>query len=264
MSILSIQHLTKSYAPKRSGMLPKFAKNAHNNTDEYAVANTPAAQDICLEVEAGDIFAFIGPNGAGKTTTIKSVVGIHPFDEGEIYIDGHSIVDDPIGAKTCFSYLPDNPDLYEYLKAIDYLKFLAVIYNLDDAAAKTRMQKFCDMFSITQELNNPISTFSHGMKQKLAIVGALLHEPKLLVLDEPFIGLDPEATLHFKSIMRDMAHEGCAVFYSTHVLEVAEKLCNKAAIIKGGKIIMQGTMEEITKGASLEDAFMQEIGVAHA
>lgn len=263
MSILSIQHLTKSYAPKRSGMLPRFKKSASDGTEEYAVHNAPAIQDICLEVEAGDIFAFIGPNGAGKTTTIKSVVGIHPFDEGAIYINGHSIVEDPIGAKTCFSYLPDNPDLYEYLKAIDYLKFMAVIYDLDAGRSKARMQEFCDMFSITQELNNPISTFSHGMKQKLAIVGALLHEPKLLVLDEPFVGLDPEATLHFKSIMRAMADEGCAVFYSTHVLEVAEKLCNKAAIIKNGKIIAQGSMEDITQGASLEDAFMQEVVATH-
>lgn len=275
--MLYIEHLTKTYQAQKPGMFKKLANKltTFTNTSKGAgksqasQANQPsrpqsattfAVRDLSLRVEPGDIFAFIGPNGAGKTTTIKSVVGIHSFDKGTITIDGHSIVDDPIAAKRVFSYLPDNPSVYEYLTGIEYLQFVADMYGISQAQAKTRMQKYADMFGITSKLNMRAADFSHGMKQKLAIIAALLHKPQLLILDEPFVGLDPEATLHFKEIMHEICENGGAVFYSTHVLEVAEKLCNKAAMIKDGRLVAQGTMAQLTQNASLETLFMDELG----
>ena len=270
MPVLSVSHLTKSYAPERKGLFANlFSKSSapttvgadNGDTSATHISGVrPAIKNINLEVQAGDIFAFIGPNGAGKTTTIKAIVGIHPFEAGTITINGHSIKTDALAAKRCFSYLPDNPDLYEYLKAIDYRSFIAAIYQVYRTHAKKIASQYAAAFEITSKLDNKISSFSHGMKQKLAIVAALLHEPQLLILDEPFVGLDPQATLNFKEIMHDMCRKGAALWYSTHVLEVAEKLCNKAAIIKQGVIIMPGTMQEITQGAALESAFMKEIG----
>lgn len=275
--MLYIEHLTKTYQAQKPGMFKKLAHKLTSIThaskgagkSQASQANQPsrpqsattfAVRDLSLRVEPGDIFAFIGPNGAGKTTTIKSVVGIHSFDKGTITIDGHSIVDDPIAAKRVFSYLPDNPSVYEYLTGIEYLQFVADMYGISQAQAKTRMQKYADMFGITSKLNMRAADFSHGMKQKLAIIAALLHKPQLLILDEPFVGLDPEATLHFKEIMHEICENGGAVFYSTHVLEVAEKLCNKAAMIKDGRLVAQGTMAQLTQNASLETLFMDELG----
>lgn len=281
--MLYIEHLTKTYQAQKPGMFKKLAnklttfthaskdagKNQASQASQARQANQPsrpqsattfAVRDLSLRVEPGDIFAFIGPNGAGKTTTIKSVVGIHSFDKGTITIDGHSIVDDPIAAKRVFSYLPDNPSVYEYLTGIEYLQFVADMYGISQAQAKTRMQKYADMFGITSKLNMRAADFSHGMKQKLAIIAALLHKPQLLILDEPFVGLDPEATLHFKEIMHEICENGGAVFYSTHVLEVAEKLCNKAAMIKDGRLVAQGTMAQLTQNTSLETLFMDELG----
>lgn len=278
--MLYIEHLTKTYQAQKPGMFKKLANklttftNASKDAgksqasqDNHATqpsrpqsAITFAVRDLSLRVEPGDIFAFIGPNGAGKTTTIKSVVGIHSFGKGTITIGGHSIVDDPIAAKRVFSYLPDNPSVYEYLTGIEYLQFVADMYGISQAQAKARMQKYADMFDITSKLNMRAADFSHGMKQKLAIIAALLHNPQLLILDEPFVGLDPEATLHFKEIMHEICENGGAVFYSTHVLEVAEKLCNKAAMIKDGRLVAQGTMAQLTQNASLETLFMDELG----
>ena len=281
--MLYIEHLTKTYQAQKPGMFKKLAnklttftnaskdagKNQASQASQARQANQPsrpqsattfAVRDLSLRVEPGDIFAFIGPNGAGKTTTIKSVVGIHSFDKGTITIAGHSIVDDPIAAKRVFSYLPDNPSVYEYLTGIEYLQFVADMYGISQAQAKARMQKYADMFDITSKLNMRAADFSHGMKQKLAIIAALLHKPQLLILDEPFVGLDPEATLHFKEIMHEICENGGAVFYSTHVLEVAEKLCNKAAMIKDGRLVAQGTMAQLTQNASLETLFMDELG----
>lgn len=278
--MLYIEHLTKTYQAQKPGMFKKLANKLTTFTnvskdagksqasqDNQATqpsrpqsATTFAVRDLSLRVEPGDIFAFIGPNGAGKTTTIKSVVGIHSFDKGTITIGGHSIVDDPIAAKRVFSYLPDNPSVYEYLTGIEYLQFVADMYGISQAQAKARMQKYADMFDITSKLNMRAADFSHGMKQKLAIIAALLHNPQLLILDEPFVGLDPEATLHFKEIMHEICENGGAVFYSTHVLEVAEKLCNKAAMIKDGRLVAQGTMAQLTQNASLETLFMDELG----
>ena len=212
--MLSIKHLTKTY---RGGKT--------------------AVSDLSLEVESGDIYGFIGHNGAGKTTTIKAVVGINDFESGEICIDGISIKEDPMTCKTRIAYIPDNPDLYEYLTGIQYLNFI----------------------EITSALGDLISSYSHGMKQKLAIISALIHKPKLMILDEPFVGLDPKATLTLKNIMHDMCREGNAIFFSTHVLDVAEKLCNKVAIIKEGRLIASGNIKELTKGESLEATFMEVV-----
>ena len=216
-----------------------------------------AADDVSLTVESGDIYGFIGHNGAGKSTTIRAVVGVLDFTEGEIFIDGHSVKNEPMACKRVTAYIPDNPDLYENLTGIQYLNFVADIFALDASERETRIRKYGDIFEITGDLGDLIGAYSHGMKQKLAIISALIHKPKLLVLDEPFVGLDPKATFTLKEIMHEMCAEGTAIFFSTHVLDVAEKLCNKVAIIKRGKIIASGTMEELTEGHSLEEAFLE-------
>lgn len=213
--------------------------------------------NLSLEVKKGDIFAFVGHNGAGKTTTIKSIVGILEFDEGDIFIDGMSIKNNPIECKKKMAYIPDNPDLYEHLTGIKYLNFIADVYNVSNEKREELIKKYADIFNITNNLGDDISSYSHGMKQKLAIISALIHEPKLYILDEPFVGLDPKATHTLKEIMKEKCDEGCAFFFSTHILEVAEKLCNKIAIIKDGKIIVSGEMKKIIKDKSLEDIFME-------
>lgn len=235
--VVRIEHLTKRYT-----------------SDKTAVA------DLSLSVEEGDIYGFIGHNGAGKTTTIKCVVGIHEFNEGEIIIDGVSIKEDPIRCKSMLAYIPDNPDLYEYLTGIQYLNFIADIFGVTKEEREERIRKEAEDFELTSALGDLISSYSHGMKQKLAVIGALIHCPKLLVLDEPFVGLDPKATLILKNKMHDMCAKGTAVFFSTHVLDVAEKLCNKVAIIKDGRLIAAGKTEELTKGESLESVFMEVVG----
>jgi len=215
-----------------------------------------AADNVSLTVEGGDIYGFIGHNGAGKSTTIRAVVGVLDFTEGEIFIDGHSVKDEPMECKRVTAYIPDNPDLYENLTGIQYLNFVADVFGISAAEREYRIKKYADMFEITDSLGDMISSYSHGMKQKAAIISALIHDPKLMVLDEPFVGLDPKAAFILKEIMREMCNNGAAIFFSTHVLDVAEKLCNKVAIIKQGRIIATGTMEEITEGHSLEEAFL--------
>lgn len=233
-AMLEIRHFSKSYGGDKK-----------------------ATDDVSLTVTSGDIYGFIGHNGAGKSTTIRAVVGVLDFTEGEIYIDGHSVKDEPIACKQVTAYIPDNPDLYESLTGIQYLNFIADVFGIDAAEREKRIRHYADTFEITDALGDLIGSYSHGMKQKVAIISALIHEPKLLVLDEPFVGLDPKATFTLKEIMRDMCAHGAAVFFSTHVLDVAEKLCNKVAIIKHGKIIDSGTMEEITEGHSLEETFLE-------
>ncbi len=232
--MLTIKNLTKSY---------KGGKKAVDN--------------LSLEVANGDIFAFIGHNGAGKTTTIKSVVGILDFEEGEIEINGVSIKKDPVACKKMTAYIPDNPDLYEHLTGIQYLNFIGDIFEVPKAKREELIKKFADDFEITKNLGDIISSYSHGMKQKLAVISALIHSPKLLVLDEPFVGLDPKAAHILKGMMRDLCDNGSAIFYSTHVLEVAEKLCDKVAIIKQGKLIRVGTIEDVKGDSSLEDVFLE-------
>ena len=234
--MLTIEHLTKTFKGGKT-----------------------AVSDLSIRVEAGDIYGFIGHNGAGKTTTIKCVVGIHEFDNGEITVNGVSVKDDPLKCKSMLAYIPDNPDLYEYLTGIQYLNFMADIFEIPQEERQRRIQKEADDFEITSALGDLISSYSHGMKQKLAIIGALIHKPKLLVLDEPFVGLDPKAAVMLKNKMHELCDEGAAIFFSTHVLDVAEKLCNKAAIIKNGKLVVAGTMEELTNGESLEDVFMEVV-----
>ena len=230
-----------------------------NLTKHYRGSNK-GVTDINLHVEVGDIYAFIGHNGAGKTTTLKCVVGIHGFEQGEIYINGISMKENPFLCKQQFAYIPDNPDLYEYLTGIQYLNFVADIFEISVRDRELRIEKYADAFEITAALGDLISSYSHGMKQKLAIISALLHEPKLLILDEPFVGLDPKATVVLKNIMREMCKAGGAIFFSTHVLEVAEKLCNKVAIIKDGIVIKAGAMEEVVQlGESLENIFMEVV-----
>ena len=216
-----------------------------------------AVDDISLTVESGDIYGFIGHNGAGKSTTIRAVVGVLDFTEGEIFIDGHSVKDEPMECKKITAYIPDNPDLYENLTGIQYLNFVADVFNIDASEREARIKKYADLFEITDALGDMINSYSHGMKQKVAIISALIHNPRLLVLDEPFVGLDPKATFTLKEIMHEMCEQGTAIFFSTHVLDVAEKLCNKVAIIKHGKIIAAGTMEELTEGHSLEETFLE-------
>lgn len=216
-----------------------------------------AVEDLSLKVEKGDLYGFIGHNGAGKTTTLKAVVGILDFEEGDIEIGGTSIAQDPIKCKSMLAYIPDNPDLYEHLTGIQYLSFISDIYGVSKEIRQARIQKYGDLFEITGSLGSLISAYSHGMKQKLAIIGALVHDPKLLILDEPFVGLDPKAAHTLKEIMREMCDKGCAIFFSTHVLEVAEKLCNKIAIIKGGKLMVSGKTEEVKGNQSLEELFME-------
>ena len=235
MSVLKIQNYTKVYGGDKK-----------------------AADNVSLEVESGDIYGFIGHNGAGKSTTIRAVVGVLDFTEGDIFIDGHSVKKEPMECKKITAYIPDNPDLYENLTGIQYLNFIADVFGIDAETRQKRIKEYADRLEITDALGDSISSYSHGMKQKVAIISALIHEPKLMVMDEPFVGLDPKATFVLKEIMHEMCKRGCAVFFSTHVLEVAEKLCNKVAIIKAGKIITTGTMEEITSDKSLEEVFMEE------
>ena len=216
-----------------------------------------AVSDLSIHVRPGDIYGFIGHNGAGKTTTIKSVVGIHDFDKGNIYIDGISIKEDPIECKKRLAYVPDNPDLYEYLTGIQYLNFIADIFGISATVRKNEIEKEAQELGIYDVLGDLISSYSHGMKQKLAIIGALLHKPKLLILDEPFVGLDPEATLKLKEKMKELCKQGSAVFFSTHVLDVAEKLCTKVAMISQGKLVLEGVTEELVKEKSLEQLFME-------
>lgn len=226
-----------------------------NLTKKYG--NHTAVDHLSLTIQAGDIYAFIGHNGAGKTTTIKACCGILQFDEGEIYIDGISVKDDPIACKQQMAYIPDNPDLYEFMTGIKYLNFVADIYGVSAKDREERIRTYAQMLELTQDLAQPVSTYSHGMKQKLAIISALIHEPKLLIMDEPFVGLDPKAAHQLKQLMHQMCDRGCAIFFSTHVLEVAEKLCDKVAIIKDGKLMEQGTMEEVKGNSSLEKVFLE-------
>lgn len=218
-----------------------------------------AAHDISLKVDSGDIFAFIGPNGAGKTTTIKSIVGINDFNNGQILIDGMDIVKNPIECKKVIAYIPDNPDIYESLTGTQYLELIADIFNISKEERNALTKEYASLLNLEKDLNSPISTYSHGMKQKLVLISAFIHKPKLIVMDEPFVGLDPKASFTVKEIMKKAVQNGCAIFFSTHVLEVAEKLCNKVAIIKDGKIISCGTMEEIKKDKSLEKVFLESI-----
>ena len=231
--MLNISHLTKTYGEKK------------------------AVDDLSLHIAPGEIYGFIGHNGAGKTTTIKAVVGILQFDEGEITIDGISVKDDPIACKKKIAYIPDNPDLYDFMSGIKYLNFIADIFGVSAEDRRERIKKYADMFELTDDLAQPISAYSHGMKQKLAIISAWLHEPKLIIMDEPFVGLDPKASFLLKEMMREVCEDGGAIFFSTHVLEVAEKLCDKVAIIKGGKLIRSGTMEEVKGDDSLEEVFLE-------
>ena len=218
-----------------------------------------AANDISLEVKSGDIFAFIGPNGAGKTTTIKSVVGINDFNKGEILIDGMSITESPIECKKKLAYIPDNPDIYETLTGVQYLELIADIFNIGKEVRNALAKEYAEKLGLEKDLNSPISTYSHGMKQKLVLISAFIHKPKLIVMDEPFVGLDPKASFAVKEIMKKFVKGGGAIFFSTHILEVAEKLCNKVAIIKDGKIIACGTMEEVKKDKSLEKVFLENV-----
>ena len=231
--MLKIHHLTKTYGEKK------------------------AVDDLNLQIHPGEIYGFIGHNGAGKTTTLKSVVGILQFDQGEILIDGKSIQTDPLACKREIAYIPDNPDLYDYMTGIKYLNFIADVFGVSAEDRQTRIRKYADLFELTADLAQPIAAYSHGMKQKLAIIAAWLHQPKLIIMDEPFVGLDPKASHLLKEMMRDVCDGGGAIFFSTHVLEVAEKLCDKVAIIKGGKLIRSGTMEEVKGDDSLEEVFLE-------
>ena len=231
--MLTIQHLTKRYGEKK------------------------AVDDLSLHIAPGEIYGFIGHNGAGKTTTLKSVVGILQFDEGEITIDGHSVKADPLTCKRELAYIPDNPDLYDFMTGIKYLNFVADIFGVSAAERQARIRKYADAFELTDDLAQPIAAYSHGMKQKLAIIAAWLHQPRLIIMDEPFVGLDPKASHLLKGMMREVCDNGGAIFFSTHVLEVAEKLCDKVAIIKGGKLIRSGTMEEVKGDDSLEEVFLE-------
>ncbi len=215
------------------------------------------ASDINLDVESGDIYAFIGHNGAGKTTTIKCIVGLQEITSGDILINGISVKTSPLECKKMIAYVPDNPDVYSTLTGIQYINLVSDIFNVDLETRKKLTEKYADALEIKKELNNPISTYSHGMRQKLVLIASFVHNPKLLVLDEPFVGLDPKASFIVKEIMKDFVSRGGAIFFSTHVLEVAEKLCNKVAIIKEGKIITCGSMEKIKQDSSLEDVFLR-------
>ena len=231
--MLKIHHLTKTYGEKK------------------------AVDDLNIHINPGEIYGFIGHNGAGKTTTLKSVVGILQFDQGEILIDGKSIKTDPLSCKREIAYIPDNPDLYDYMTGIKYLNFIADVFGVSAEDRQTRIRKYADLFELTADLAQPIAAYSHGMKQKLAIIAAWLHQPKLIIMDEPFVGLDPKASHLLKGMMRDVCDAGGAIFFSTHVMEVAEKLCDKVAIIKGGKLIRSGTMDEVKGDDSLEEVFLE-------
>lgn len=232
--MLEIKHYTKSYAKGKN-----------------------VVEDLSLKVEDKDIFAFVGHNGAGKTTTIKSVAGILEFDSGDILIDNVSIKDDPILCKSKIAYIPDNPDLYDHLKGIEYLNFIADVYNISLEERTKLIKNYSETFEISKNLGDLIASYSHGMKQKLAIISALIRKPRLLVLDEPFVGLDPKAAHSLKEIMKELCENNTSIFFSTHVLEVAEKLCNKIAIIKDGKLVITGDMKDVVKNKSLEDIFME-------
>ena len=216
-----------------------------------------AVDSLSLHIAPGEIYGFIGHNGAGKTTTLKACCGILRFDDGEIYINGKSIKEEPVACKRDIAYIPDNPDLYEFLSGIKYLNFIADIFGVSKHEREERINKYADMFDLTGDLAQPISAYSHGMKQKLAIISALIHSPKLLIMDEPFVGLDPKAAHILKGLMRELCDNGGAIFFSTHVLEVAEKLCDKVAIIKNGKLIVSGPMEQVKGDASLENVFLE-------
>ena len=231
--MLRIEHLTKTYGEKK------------------------AVDDLSLHILPGEIFGFIGHNGAGKSTTIKSAVGILKFDEGTITICGKNIKDDPVACKKDLAYIPDNPDLYEFMSGIKYLNFIADIFAIPADVRQEKIRKYADLFELTQDLGQPVSAYSHGMKQKLAVISAWLHDPKLIVMDEPFVGLDPKASHLLKEMMREHCNKGGAIFFSTHVLEVAEKLCDKVAIIKQGKLVKEGTMEEVKGDDSLEEVFLE-------
>ena len=231
--MLQIQHLTKTYGDKT------------------------AVNDLSLHILPGEIYGFIGHNGAGKTTTLKSIAGILGFDSGDILVCGVSVRKEPIACKQRLAYIPDNPDLYDFMTGIQYLNFIADIFGVDAAKRQERIQKYGNLFELTSDLAAPISAYSHGMKQKLAIVSAWLHDPQLILMDEPFVGLDPKAAHTLKGMMREVCDAGGAIFFSTHVLEVAEKLCDKVAIIKGGRLIRSGTMEEVKGDDSLEDVFLE-------
>ena len=219
--------------------------------------NKKALDDVSFEVESGEIFAFIGHNGAGKTTLIKSIVGIHDFDEGEILIDGKSIKKEPIECKKVMAYVPDNPELYENMKAIDFINFICDMYEVNATTREKNIKKFSEMFEMTENLNNEIKSFSHGMKQKVALIAALAHEPKVLIMDEPFVGLDPKAIFDMKELMHEMAKHGKTIFFSTHILDVAEKLCDRVAIVKKGQIVKVGSMKAVKGDKSLEKVFLE-------
>ena len=223
-----------------------------------------AVDDLTLHIAPGEIYGFIGHNGAGKTTTIKSCAGILQFDAGEIYVDGLPVKTDALECKRRMAYIPDNPDLYEFMSGIKYLNFIADIFCVPADARMERIRKYADIFGLTDDLAQPISAYSHGMKQKLAIISAWLHTPKLIIMDEPFVGLDPKAAHELKQMMREHCDAGGAIFFSTHVLEVAEKLCDKVAIIKSGRLIASGSMEEVKGDSSLEDVFLELEGDGNA
>ena len=231
--MLKIEHLTKKYG------------------------NKEAVDDLSLHIAPGEIYGFIGHNGAGKTTTLKAAVGILQFDSGEITIAGHSVKTEPLESKRLIAYIPDNPDLYDYMTGIKYLNFIADIFGVNKDEREERIHKYAELFELTADLAEPIASYSHGMKQKLAIISAWIHSPKLIIMDEPFVGLDPKAAHILKGMMREVCDNGGAIFFSTHVLEVAEKLCDKIAIIKGGKLIVSGNMEEVKGNETLEDVFLE-------
>lgn len=236
--MLKIEHLTKIYGEKK------------------------AVDDLSLHINSGEIYGFIGHNGAGKTTTIKSCCGILKFEQGEIFIDGISVKDNPMECKKKIAYIPDNPDLYEFMTGIQFLNFVADIFAIPQKERQDRIHQYAEQFGLLEDLAQPISAYSHGMKQKLAVISALIHEPKLIIMDEPFVGLDPKSSHILKEIMRDICNKGGAIFFSTHVLEVAEKLCDKVAIIKDGRLIKSGSMEEVKGDESLEEVFL-ELGEDH-
>lgn len=231
--MLHIEHLTKTYGDKR------------------------AVDDLTLRIAPGEIYGFIGHNGAGKTTTLKCIAGILRFDTGEIVIDGHSVKEAPLECKKRIAYIPDNPDLYDFMTGIQFLNFIADIFGIDAGTREERIAKYAASFELTEDLAQPIAAYSHGMKQKLAMIAAWLHAPKLILMDEPFVGLDPKASHLLKTMMRAFCDEGGAIFFSTHVLEVAEKLCDKVAIIKNGRLVKAGSMEEVKGDESLESVFLE-------
>ena len=231
--------------------------HAKHFTPNQNLRRKKAVNDLSLHIQPGEIYGFIGHNGAGKTTTLKACCGILQFDSGEIFINGLSLREDPLACKAQIAYIPDNPDLYEFMTGIQFLNFVADIFRVSAADRESRIRKYADAFSLTADLAQPISAYSHGMKQKLAVISALIHQPKLIIMDEPFVGLDPKASHLLKECMREMCDSGSAIFFSTHVLEVAEKLCDKVAIIQNGTLIRSGTMEEVKGDTSLENVFLQ-------